>query len=302
MRQNKKEASYRQLLSLTSLHAQEFFAVLQEFEEVWMHYYQRYDLKGKKRKLPKFSDHADISLKGSYKKLLFILIYMKKNPTQELLGAMFNMSQGKVSQWVKLLFPLLEQTLAKMQLLPQRNADELYMSLKVLAGYFILLDGTERPIPRPTDYERQKHYYSGKKGCHTIKNNLIINKEQQVLYLSPTVEGKLHDKKLAEEMELAFPSEGVLMQDLGFLGFSPDSVKIVMPEKKPKNQSLSSEDKAYNKLVSSTRVTVEHAVGSIKRLRIVRDKIRLRVEHIHDRVMLIAVALHNLRRCYRNLS
>lgn len=51
-----------------------------------------------------------------------------------------------------------------MYVLPQRNANELYMSLKILGGYYILLDGTERPIPRPTDYERKKYYYSGKKG------------------------------------------------------------------------------------------------------------------------------------------
>lgn len=107
---------------------------------------------------------------------------------------------------------------------------------------------------------------------------------------------------MAEEMELHFPSEGVLMQDLGFLGFSPANIKIVMPEKKPKQPSLSKEDKAYNKLVSRGRIAVEHAICGIKRLRIVKEKIRLRIEHVHDRVMLIATGLHNLRRCYRNLS
>lgn len=301
MRLIKKEVTYRQLLSLTSLEAEEFYALLQEFDHVWRQYYQHYDLKGKRRRIPKYAEHADISLKGSHDKLLFILIYMKHNLTQQLLGIMFGMSQGKVSQWSRLLFPLLERTLARMQVLPCRKADSLYLSLKVLRGYFILLDGTERPIPRPTDYEKQKYYYSGKKGEHTLKNNLVVNKEQQILYLSPSVEGKLHDKKLAEEMELRFPSDGVLMQDLGFLGFHPGGVKIVMPEKKPKNQSLLTEDIAFNKLISSMRVTVEHAIGSIKRLRIVKDKIRLRFENIKDQVMLIAAGLHNLRMSYRNL-
>lgn len=296
------ELSHRQLLTLTSLEAEEFYAVLQEFDQVWYQYYRRYDLKGEKRKIPKYQEHSDISLKGSYEKLLFVLIYMKMNVTQEFMGAVFGMSQGKISQWSSLLFPLLEQTLARIRVLPQRNADALYLSLKVLGGYFILLDGTERPIPRPTDYEKQKYYYSGKKGMHTIKNNLIINKKQQILYLSPTVEGKQHDKTLAEEMELEFPSEGVLMQDLGFLGYDPGKVKIVMPEKKPKNQSLSPENKAYNKLISSMRVTVEHAIGSIKRLRMVKDKIRLRIEDIQDQVMFIAAGLHNLRITYRKLS
>lgn len=189
-RNNKEEPHYRQLLSLTSLEAEEFMAVLAVFDQLWKQYYHWHDLKGEKRKVPKYEEHADISLQGSGEKLLFILIYMKENPTQAYHGAMFEMCQGKVSQWVKLLLPLLEQTLTKMKLLPKRTADELYLSLCVIAGYFILLDGTERPIPRPVDQQRQQFYYSGKKGCHTIKNSLIINKEQQVLYLSPTVEGK----------------------------------------------------------------------------------------------------------------
>jgi hypothetical protein len=105
---------------------------------------------------------------------------------------------------------------------------------------------------------------------------------------------------LAEEMELEFSSEGVLMHDLGFLGFESDRMKVIMPEKKPKNQSLSSEDKAYNKLISSMRVVVKQAIGSVKRLRIVKDKIRLRIENIQDRVIVIAAALHKLRRIYRN--
>ncbi len=212
------------------------------------------------------------------------------------------MSQGKVSQWLKLLLPLLEKSLHRLKMLPQRTADQLYLSLKVLAEYFILLDGTERPIPRSVDYERQRFYYSGKKGEHTVKNNLIINKEKKVLFLSSTVEGSMHDKALADEMELLFPPEGVLMQDLGFLGYSPDKVKVVMPEKKPKNQELCDEDKAFNQLVSSMRVTVEHAISGIKRLRTVQEKIRLRIEEIHDKVMLIACGLHNLRIEYRNLS
>lgn len=72
---------------------------------------------------------------------------------------------------------------------------------------------------------------SGKKGCHTVKNNLIINKEQRMLYLRDTVEGSMHDKALADEMQLSFSPEGVLMQDLGFLGYAPEKIKVVIPEK-----------------------------------------------------------------------
>ena len=68
----------------------------------------------------------------------------KNNPTQAFHGAMFNMSQGKVSQWLKILLPLLEKSLARMKALPSGIAEKFYLSLKVLGHYFILLYATER--------------------------------------------------------------------------------------------------------------------------------------------------------------
>ena len=51
------------------------------------------------------------------------------------------------------------------------------------------MDATERRIPRSINYERQKYEYSGhhgngKKKCHTIKNNLITNGSNRILYVS----------------------------------------------------------------------------------------------------------------------
>lgn len=303
----KKQYNHRQLLKLTSLEADEFFSVLAVFDQLWYEQHRHYDLKGQERNIPKFKEHADISLQGSDDKLLFVLVYLSEHPSQQYHAAIFNMSQSKVShgvarRWLKLLLPLLEKTLSKMKLLPARNADTLYQSLQLLAGYFILLDGTERPIPRPVCPDRREYFYSGKKGCHTVKNNLIINESKQVLYLSPTVEGKLHDKTLAQEMELHFPSQGVLMQDLGYQGFFPEHVTVVMPIKKSKGRKLTQKQKDFNKRTSSMRIAVEHAIGSVKRLNILQHKIRLRIEDIKDQIMLIATGLHNLRVANRNLS
>lgn len=231
-----------------------------------------------------------------------MLVYLSENPTQQYHAALFKMSQSKVSQWLKLLLPLLEKALSRLKMLPGRTTEKLYYTLKAMASYFIMLDATERPIPRSADYERQRFFYSGKKGMHTVKNNLITDKHQQILYLSPTVEGSMHDKKLADEMELDFPAEGVLMQDLGYTGFAPQGVRIVMPEKRQKNEELAREDKSFNRLVASIRVSIEHAIAGVKRLRLVKEKIRLRRNHVKDQVMLIACGIHNLRIAYRNLS
>jgi len=214
----------------------------------------------------------------------------------------FGMSQGKVSQWLQVLLPLLEQALAKLALLPCREPSDLYLSLRLLARQVLLMDATERQVPRSTDWERQKHEYSGKKGCHTNKNLLVSNQQKQILYLSPTVAGSRHDKALADEMELRFlPQQGLLL-DLGFLGYQPEGAQTILPYKKPPKGELSEFEKLYNRLLASIRVEVEHVIAGVKRIRIVKDKIRLQGEIVTDQLMLIACGLHNLRIYHRNLS
>ena len=143
---------------------------------------------------------------------------------------------------------------------------------------------------------------SGKKGCHTNKKLLVTSEKGQVLYLSPTVEGSLHDKALANELELEFIAGQPLLVDLGFMGYKPKDARMFLPEKKPRKGQLSDHQMAYNKLLASIRVSVEHVMSGVKRLRIVKDKIRLKRNQIRDQVMLIACGLHNLSITHRNLS
>ena len=52
--------------------------------------------------------------------------------------------------------------------------------------------------------------------------------------------------------------------------------------------------------MSRIRVPVEHVMAGLKRLNIAKEKIRLRIAGVRDRVMLIACGLHNLRTATRN--
>ena len=54
-------------------------------------------------------------------------------------------------------------------------------------------------------------------------------------------------------------------------------------------------ERLLNRIFSSARVVVEHAIAGIKRCRIVKDVLRLTQAGISDRVMEIACGLHNLR-------
>jgi hypothetical protein len=156
-------------------------------------------------------------------------------------------------------------------------------------------DGSEREIPRPVDEDEQKGNYSGKKKKHTLKNAVIITASCLILFVSPSVFGKTHDKKIADTMYSCFLSPCVLYQDTGYQGFRPEGVTIMQPVKKLKGGMLTREEKEYNRKISSFRVRVEHAIGSIKRMRIVKDQCRLRANCFVQRIFKTCAALHNFR-------
>jgi hypothetical protein len=126
---------YRSMLSLTSLTAAEFFELLEPFAELWQRYHAYHDLKGEPRRIQKFCEHSSMSIKGSLDKLFFVLVYLKQNPLQHYHGYTFGMSQGKVSQWLSVLLPMLEQALHRLQMLPSRETSQLYVSLRLLSGH-----------------------------------------------------------------------------------------------------------------------------------------------------------------------
>lgn len=115
------------------------------------------------------------------------------------------------------------------------------------------------------------------------------------MWLSKTFDGSVHDKKIADEQAIRFPAGITLWQDTGFLGHNPKNVTIKMPTKKPKGKELTEEQKRENKEISSFRILVEHAIGGVKRCRIVKERLRCTKLGFDDKVMLIACGLHNLR-------
>lgn len=93
-------------------------------------------------------------------KLFFILVYLKTNPLQELHTIQFDMTQLQDNKWIHLLSEILKRTLKTLGELPDRNSKRLIHILKGCED--VLLDGTERPIQRSVDEDRQSACYSGK--------------------------------------------------------------------------------------------------------------------------------------------
>jgi hypothetical protein len=86
-----------------------------------------------------------------------------------------------------------------------------------------------------------------------------------------------------------------LLQDLGFLAFTLPQVEILMPTKKPRGQELTLAQQLANQALHYRRLRIEHVNRSVKRWRVVKDRIRLWKVGIRDVVMEICCALHNFR-------
>lgn len=166
-------------------------------------------------------------------------------------------------------------------------------------GEHYFIDGTDRSIQRPKDAEEQRSTYSGKHGKNTIKNTCISDEKSQILYLGSTRQGSVHDKRMADEEELSLPNGSFLWKDLGYLGFLPANVHCFEPYKKPRNGELTKWQKLENQAIAKVRIVVEHAIGGIKRCRIVKEITRIYNAEIRDRIMETCAALHNLRMRYR---
>jgi hypothetical protein len=128
-----------------------------------------------------------------------------------------------------------------------------------------------------------------------VKNVLLVNALLTILFLSATHGGRVHDLRIAEATPYPLPARSRLLQDLGFLSFTLPQVEILMPTKKPRGEELPLEQQRANQVLNQRRLRIEHVNSSVKRCRIVKDRIRLWKEGIRDVVMELCCALHNFR-------
>ena len=147
----------------------------------------------------------------------------------------FGLSQPQANYWIHHLLPALQRALADLGMQPQREASCVATSPLVQeSAPDLAIDGTERGRQRPKDAALQREHYSGKKKAHTDKNILLVNESTgKVLYPSPTVAGKTHDKKAADEAGIVYPVGTLLDKDTGFQGYEPEGVLTRQPKKSP---------------------------------------------------------------------
>ena len=230
---SKLKRNRRKFLALTGLTLKEFKALLPAFVEAYERQYpQHRTLTGRKRKRKRGGGRRG-RLNSAEQKLLFILVYQKTYPLQEVMGELFGMGQSAANQWIHRLLPILRQALTALGVMPAREGSHFAQTEEGKdESPDYIIDGTERRRQRPKNPEKQAVYYSGRKKTHSDKNVVIVHTpSKRVGYLSPTYPGKTHDKQVADQEQIAYPVQAILRQDSGFQGYAPAVQQTQQPKK-----------------------------------------------------------------------
>ena len=161
----------------------------------------------------------------------------------------------------------------------------------------VLIDATEQSIPQPEDKPRRKQTYSGKQQDHTVKTQILATKEQ-IVHVFGGLPGCLHDQTMlgASGVVLQVPKKVPIRLDKGYQGASkryPEH-NIKQPIKGKRGQKVNALGKAYNYLLSTLRIYVEHHFARLQQFGILRELYRGHLE-AHEDVFCVVSGLLNFR-------
>lgn len=232
---------------------------------------------------PKLSEEEQIVL---------MLVYLRHHLSFQLLGLMFQISESTAhnifTYWQKVfekdLPPSLLEQVKKFQ-------EEEEIIREQLTNYQLIVDSAEQFIERPSDYQEQKNYYSGKQKRHTLKSQFIVlPKAEDIVDVVIGQPGPTSDIKICRQTLKKFNSQQLFSGDKAYLG----EAQITTPYKKPKNGELTETQKQENKALSSNRIFVEHLIRVVKIFKVVQERFRLQKRR-YKSVLLTVCGLVRLR-------
>jgi hypothetical protein len=256
-------------------------------------------------------------------RLLLALFWLRTYPTLELLGFFFCLDKTSAEDNLKDILTTL-QSMANFALEhPDKGKRQKVRTLKQMMDAFpdvaLVIDAKEQSIQRPNNKKKsapaeredtdatpqapeedlQKPYYSGKKKCHTLKNQVGIRPDGFIEAVSESVPGGAnHDITLLRKSRLldALSLEEAAMMDKGFDGIQNDypDRKLYLPFKARRSHPLTQEQKAYNRHLAKYRIVVEHTMAQLNVFQVLVQKYR-HARHNHSQIFRIVANLVNRR-------
>ena len=205
--------------------------------------------------------------------LLLAVVWLRRYPTNQVLGYLFGVSEPTARRAVARLVPLLEA--AGQATMRQPNPGRGHrLGLDALLcetpGLAVLVDTFEQRVQRPRDRADADTSYSGKKKQHPRKVQVAVDEDSgAVADVADSVRGPTADLAVLRASGLLDrlpPGVGAL-GDLAYLGLAaahPGGLGAT-PRRKPRGRPRPPEDTAYNRAFARRRITVEHTIGRLRR-------------------------------------
>jgi hypothetical protein len=243
-------------------------------------------------------------------RLLMALLWLRVYPTYEVVGFFFDLHKRNAQLNVRSALEVLDSLDDFPFDRPGRDRPKLRSAAAVMAAFpqvRIIIDGKEQRCHRPEGPEQQKPYYSGKKKCHTLKTQVVIDPTGRIESVSDSVPGGAnHDLKILRSsgvLERLDAGEGAML-DKGYVGIRNDfpDVPIILPFKAARGRPLTEEQQAYNRVVASHRIVVEHTMAQLNRFTVLRQVFRAQKRQRHSQVVRVVAKLVNRRIAVRPLK
>jgi DDE superfamily endonuclease/Helix-turn-helix of DDE superfamily endonuclease len=228
---------------------------------------RRLDRPGRRRAIGG-GDDFDLPVADQF---LLTVVWLRHYPTQECLGYLFGVSDSTALRAVRRCLPLLERAGRDTMRLPDPGKGQrrdLPALLKETPALAVIVDTFEQRTQRPQ--RRQRAYYSGKKKAHTLKSQVAVDEDGQVVDVGPSRPGRWADLKVFRRSGLVgrlLRAKVGALGDLGYLGLDGVHPKLpgATPRRKPRGQARPPEDRRYNRAFARRRIKVEHAIGRLRR-------------------------------------
>ncbi|KAL3852059.1 hypothetical protein ACJMK2_015748 [Sinanodonta woodiana] len=224
--------------------------------------------------------------------LLLTLIKLRLSFDFKHLANLFKLSQQDVGSvfraWINYMF----YRFGSVPIWPDREVLLQQMPVKFREDFsttFVILDGTELKVERPSALRSQSQCYSDYKSATTLKGLVGIDPRGSFIFISMLFSGSISDKEITTTCGLLPILQQLLecgklkrgdgvMVDKGFLiqhEIEELGLKLVIPPFAPGGGQMSAADVALTKKIATHRVHVEQAISRAKKFKIIDNKLDL---------------------------
>jgi hypothetical protein len=285
--------------SVTGLSVGEFEELLERFVPVWV--------EQERKRLSRPDRKRAIGGGRKYRlqvreQLIMVTCWLRLYLNTEAMGFFFGVDKSTVSRncrrLLKALRALGDESLGWPDPPKRGEGKSVEQVLQEYPDLLAIVDATEQRVQRPSNDERQRKHYSGKKKAHTCKTAIVVNEKGRIRNVTRSTPGSKHDLKHVVESGVIdpIPPDVTVIGDAGFDGlqnYYPER-SIGTTHKARRNHPLTPDQKLANREFSSVRIVVENTICHLKHFKALTHQFRHTAD-LHDDAFRAVVGIVNDR-------